>query len=62
MYRDQKIFVIERDGKYYSGGGSAWLDDVELAAVYPYQIGQRKIKIDIGMEAKLVEVIPTLKN
>lgn len=56
--RGQRLYALERNGRYWTGGG--WGADIRLASIYPEKQAKRMARIDIGMPCELVEVMPSL--
>ena len=60
IFRTQHLFVIERNGRFYTGSG--WVRGVQNASVYPQRQVDKVVNIDIGMPCNKHEVIPQLIN
>jgi len=61
MRRDQRIFAILRNEKYYTKA-RGWTDDLNNAAIWPEKQARSKVKIDIGMPCEIVEVFPMVRD
>lgn len=59
--RDQKVFVIGQNDKWFTKSGG-WTDDIRLAAMWPEKQAKSKVRIDIGMPCELVEVRPKIEQ
>ncbi len=57
IFRDQKIGVLRRNGRYWAGG-HAWVDRIEQAKVFPVNQLRDKARIDVGMPCELVHILP----
>lgn len=59
--RNQRLYALKRADQFWAGG-SIWVDDVRRASVFPERSAKSKMKIDIGMDCEMVEVVPIEKT
>lgn len=57
IFRDQMIGVLRRNGLYWAGG-TAWVEQIEKARVYPVKRPAEKARIDIGIPCEIVHILP----